>query len=86
MIGLFRGVAVLLMLLVASYLLVWILIYSIVMELDYSHLKNYFVLAWSGGGELPATIQLATFLVMGILLLLLLGLWWRRIRMKSRQG
>lgn len=82
--NLLRRMAVSFVLLVAGYLLVWVLIYSVVMGLDYSYLGSYFALAWRGGGELPATIQMLTFLVMAILLLVALGFWFYRSKVAPK--
>lgn len=76
----------LLMLAVASYLLIWLLAYSVVMGLDYSQVGRYFVLAWRGDGELPTGIQVLAFMVMAVLLLGVLGLRWCRDRARSKRG
>lgn len=78
----------LLIVIAVTYLLVWVLVYSLVMALDYSYIASYFVLAWRGGGELPAVIQMLTFLMMAILLLVVFGIRWRHTRTgnDSRKG
>lgn len=55
---LMRRVLTVLGIAIAGYFVAWVLAYSIVMEFDYAYLGRYFILAWSGGGELPAFIQL----------------------------
>lgn len=78
--NLLRRVIMFLILVVVLYLLVWMLVYSIIIGFDYSHITDYFVLGWRGGGELPAAIQMLTFLAMAILALVVLGLRWCRAR------
>lgn len=84
--NLLRKVAALFGFLVVSYLLVWVLVYSIVMGFDYSYLGSYFVLAWRGGGELSATIQMLTFLVVAIVLVVALWFWLYRSRAGTTKG
>jgi len=82
--NLIRRVAVLFVILVSSYLFVWALVYSVVMEFDYSYLGGYFVLAWRRGGELPATIQMLTFVFMALSALVAFGFWLYRSRAKPK--
>lgn len=39
------------------YALIWIAVYSVVMEGDFRFAREYFVLGWRGGGEYPTFIQ-----------------------------
>jgi len=47
---------------VAAYFLAWIAAYAVIMAFDFSHVRQYFILAWTGGGELPSFIQLVAVL------------------------
>lgn len=69
---------------VGSYLLAWILIYSIVLGFDYSYFGRYFVLAWRGGGEMPATIQMLSFLATAFFVLAGLGIFLYRSKNRRR--
>ena len=52
-----------LLLLLATYLVAWFVLFSILTEFDYPYLLRYFAYAWSGGFELPAFIQLGAIAV-----------------------
>lgn len=43
--------------LIGVYLLLWLGLYAKFLEGDFSFVFEYFMLSWSGGGELPALIQ-----------------------------
>jgi hypothetical protein len=49
--------------LIATYLVSWIAIYSVVMGGDYAFLAEYLTYGWSGGGELPTFIQAGALLL-----------------------
>jgi hypothetical protein len=46
-------------LLVAGYLVAWLGVYALTMGFDFGYVREYFVLGWQGGGEIPAFIQFA---------------------------
>ena len=48
--------------LIFLYLIVWVVAYSVLMGFDYRFALEYFLLAWRGGGEIPALIQLIAIL------------------------
>jgi hypothetical protein len=51
---------------VSCYLAAWTLFYIFVMGSDFDYYVEYFRLAWSGGGEKPAMIQLLALAVTAV--------------------
>lgn len=65
-----------------TYLAVWLLTYIAVMRLDFSHVASYFVLGWTGGGEIPASINLISI----VLTALILAVWSVTQAIRRRKG
>lgn len=52
--------------LVAGYLIIWLVVYSVFMGFDYRFVGEYFSFGWLGGGEIPTAIQLVSLLVTAV--------------------
>ncbi|MFT5419724.1 MAG: hypothetical protein ACI9D5_000465 [Candidatus Endobugula sp.] len=55
---------------VSGYFLSWFLSYSLFMSFRYEYFFEYFIFGWIGGGEIPSSIQIVSFLGVGCLLFL----------------
>lgn len=75
----------------AGYLVAWVVAYSAIMlsrgdGLDFSHLVEYFVLAWTfGGGELVSFIwflSLVIFVLLGVVRIILVWRYGRSTRQR----
>lgn len=51
-----------------GYLVAWLLSYTAIMRFDFSYVPTYFVLGWTGGGELPSSINFISLVLTGVLL------------------
>lgn len=65
-----------------SYLMIWFVTYSVVMDFDYGHVMEYLLLGWSGGGEVQSTIQLVSLLATALATVVALAI--ARITRKRR--
>lgn len=70
---------------VVIYAIIWTVIYAIFMSFDFRYFAVYFLLSWTGPGEIPAYIQILsitiTFLIMhGIVFWKLMTSKYRRIK------
>jgi hypothetical protein len=60
-----KFLALILVELVGTYIFAWFGLYALFLEGDFSHFFDYFVMSWSGRGELPALIQSYALLISG---------------------
>lgn len=49
-----------LLIILLIYFVSWTVLYSVVMEGDYKFFFTYFIYSFSGGGEIPSLIQMAS--------------------------
>ena len=67
----------------AGYLVCWLIAYSVLMDFDYRYLVEYFVRGWTGGGELPAGIQMSALIL--LVPCIAVGLIWHRVSRRRRE-
>lgn len=68
---------------VVAYATIWTTVYAVFMKFDFSFFAEYFLLAWTGPGEIPAYIQ---FLSVTITFLTMAGVVsWKLIASKIRK-
>lgn len=80
-----RTVSLALLVILSTYLVAWLSMYTWVMGGDMSQLAEYFRLGWDGGGERPALIQLyAIILTFGISAFVFMVVWACRRMKKAR--
>lgn len=71
-----------LLILCVVYAATWFAGYIAVIGFDFRFVPEYFLLGWSGGGELPAFIQLLAIMTSGVTLIIV-AIVWRLRRRKS---
>ena len=58
----------------ATYFVVWTLVYALLMGGDFQYYGRYLHLAWTSPGEIPAMIQ---FVALSCAIVAALVAWWR---------